>query len=274
MYRKIHVVYYNLNSLEKITLLLLLPAILLSNVYAQDKNAALFFNTTDYTFNQDKTFLDFQTNSIKDELMLTYGYRASSYKNYSKINFINSISNECAADTGNVTNQLFIYIAGMSVVDDAGNGYLILSDSDSLAYNQMISFEDIANLLSNCQVQHLFLFMDVPYSNIIKKHIKTDNTGNLFPNDSIPRAELISSKFKLKASYYFASSDNTVSTIGRSRFSPMSSKLLEAFRNYGNGDDVITMYELNEYMQTLEAIPEMSVFTVHESGGDFLFIVK
>lgn len=274
MYRKIHVVYYNLNSLKKITLLLLLPAILLSNVYAQDKNAALFFNTTDYTFNQDKTFLDFQTNSIKDELMLTYGYRASSYKNYSKINFINSISNECAADTGNVTNQLFIYIAGMSVVDDAGNGYLILSDSDSLAYNQMISFEDIANLLSNCQVQHLFLFMDVPYSNIIKKHIKTDNTENLFPNDSIPRAELISSKFKLKASYYFASSDNTVSTIGRSRFSPMSSKLLEAFRNYGNGDDVITMYELNEYMQTLEAIPEMSVFTVHESGGDFLFIVK
>ncbi len=274
MYRKIHVVYYNLNSLKKIALLLLLPAILLSNVYAQDKNAALFFNTTDYTFNQDKTFLDFQTNSIKDELMLTYGYRASSYKNYSKINFINSISNECAADTGNVTNQLFIYIAGMSVVDDAGNGYLILSDSDSLAYNQMISFEDIANLLSNCQVQHLFLFMDVPYSNIIKKHIKTDNTENLFPNDSIPRAELISSKFKLKASYYFASSDNTVSTIGRSRFSPMSSKLLEAFRNYGNGDDVITMYELNEYMQTLEAIPEMSVFTVHESGGDFLFIVK
>lgn len=274
MYRKIHVVYYNLNSLKKITLLLLLHAILLSNVYAQDKNAALFFNTTDYTFNQDKTFLDFQTNSIKDELMLTYGYRASSYKNYSKINFINSISNECAADTGNVTNQLFIYIAGMSVVDDAGNGYLILSDSDSLAYNQMISFEDIANLLSNCQVQHLFLFMDVPYSNIIKKHIKTDNTENLFPNDSIPRAELISSKFKLKASYYFASSDNTVSTIGRSRFSPMSSKLLEAFRNYGNGDDVITMYELNEYMQTLEAIPEMSVFTVHESGGDFLFIVK
>lgn len=274
MYRKIHVVYYNLNSLKKIALLLLLPSILLSNVYAQDKNAALFFNTTDYTFNQDKTFLDFQTNSIKDELMLTYGYRASSYKNYSKINFINSISNECAADTGNVTNQLFIYIAGMSVVDDAGNGYLILSDSDSLAYNQMISFEDIANLLSNCQVQHLFLFMDVPYSNIIKKHIKTDNTENLFPNDSIPRAELISSKFKLKASYYFASSDNTVSTIGRSRFSPMSSKLLEAFRNYGNGDDVITMYELNEYMQTLEAIPEMSVFTVHESGGDFLFIVK
>ena len=260
--------------MKKITLLLLLPAFLLNALYAQDKNAALFFYTTDYTLNQDKSFLDFQTNSIKDDLMFTYGFRASSYKNYSKINFINSISNECAADTSNATKQLFIYIAGISARDDAGNGYLILSESDSLAYDQMISFNDIAHLLSNCQVQHLLLFMDVPYSSSIKNDIKTNITENLFPNDSIPRAELISSKFKLKASYYIASSDNTVSTIGRSRFSPLSSKLLEAFRNYGDGDDVITMYELNGYMQMLKAIPEMSVFAVHKSGGDFLFIVK
>ncbi len=260
--------------MKKFTLLLLLPAILISSLYAQDNNAALFFYTTDYTLHQDKTFLDFQTNSIKDDLMFTYGYRASSYKNYSKINFVNSISNECAADTSNVTKQLFIYIAGLSAMDEAGNGYLILSESDSLAYDQMISFEDIANLISSCQVQHLLLFMDVPNADSIKKYIKSDITENLFPNDSLPRAELISSKFKLKAGFYIASSDKTVSTIGRSRFSPMSSKLLEAFRNYGDGDDVITMFELNGYMQELEAIPEINVFTFHESGGDFLFIVK
>jgi len=261
-------------ALKKTPLLLIFLIVFISNhTHGQDNNVALFFFTTDYKLDQEKEFLEFQTNMAKEEVMYTYGFRASAYQNYNKVNFFNSISNECSADSTSSTKQLLVYISGLSAVDDEGNVYLQISEADSLAFDEMISLKEVSNSLSNCAAQHVLLFMDVPHSDTISKHTEKEN-DDLFPSDSLAREVIIDRSFKLKSSFYVGSSDDKVATVGRSRFSPMTSKFLEILRNYGDGDDVVTMDEFKSYMDALEATPKMGAFSNSEEKSDFLFIVK
>jgi hypothetical protein len=234
---------------------------------AQDTNVGLFFYTTSYQFGEDTEFLEFQSNSIKDDLMYSYGFRTSTYANYTRQNLANSIENECLSDS---SKQLFIYIAGKSVIKD-DEGYLVLHDSDSLSFQDMFPLNEFVNLLANCNSKHILLFTDVPHSGL-----KTINEELLKPSLTIDtvstREDIITRSFSKMSKINISNTGDSLNP-GK-HYTKMSGKLLEALRNYGGTDGVITIAELNDYLQNVEPAPSLGTIKGHESGGDFLFIAK
>ena len=241
----------------------------LTSIYpsiAQNTNVGLFFYTTTYQFGKATEFLEMQSNSIKDDLMYSYGFRTSTYSNYTKQNLANSIENECMSDS---SKQLFIYIAGRSAVKDE-EGYLVLHDSDSLSFQEMFRLNDLVSLLSNCNSEHILLFLDVPHSGL-----KSGNEELLNPtlvDTTSTREEIITRSFTKMSKINIS---NTADSLDPGKhYTKMSGKLLEALRNYGGTDGIITIAELSDYLLNVEPVPSLGTIKGHESGGDFLFIVK
>jgi hypothetical protein len=234
---------------------------------AQDTNVGLFFYTTTYQFGKATEFLEMQSHSIKDDLMYSYGFRTSTYSNYTKQNLANSIENECMSDS---SKQLFIYIAGKSAVNDEER-YLVLHDSDSLSFQDMFPLNEFVNLLANCNSEHILLFLDVPHSGL-----KSGNEELLDPTLKIDttstREEIITRSFTKVSKINISNTGDSLDP-GK-HYTKMSGKLLEALRNYGGTDGIITIAELSDYLLNIEPAPSLGTIEGHESGGDFLFIVK
>jgi len=199
--------------------------------------------------------------------MYSYGFRASTYTNYTKQNLVNSIENECLSDS---SKQLFIYIAGNSAVKDE-EVYLILSDSDSLAWQDMYPISGIIKLLEYCSARHILLFTDVPLSGLKSGTVELSNTSLKIDTIST-REEIITRSFKMMSKINISSTANSLNP-GR-RYTKMSGKLLEALRNYGGSDGIITIAELNDYLRDIYPSPSLGAMKGHESEGDFLFIAK
>jgi len=256
--------------LERLTFFILL--ITLSHLsIGQENNVALFFHTTNYQYGDSATYLDQQAKSIKDDLMFVYAFRASSYSNYNKLNFFNSITNECQADE---SKQLFVYIAGQSAFDEEGNGYLVLSDSDSLDFASMIPLKELGTLFNECKVKHLLVLIDVPKSGSLSYSESEIAPKDIIPRDSLSREDMISKGFERKSGVYYANNLKQLSTTGKSTFTMMGSKLLEVLRGYGGPDGIIDLEELDDFMITVTRSPRIGTFDQHEPGAEFLFIAR
>ena len=139
-------------------------------VFSQSANVALLFHTNNHP---DFEFLDRQVSFIKDDLLDIYGFRTSPYKNFSKLNFLNTIANECQVDT----TQLLVYIAGITLKNEDGAPYIMLAESDSTQFENMLSYEEISQVVSDCKVKNLLLIMDVAGSGQVMK----DSGAAIFP---------------------------------------------------------------------------------------------
>jgi hypothetical protein len=56
--------------------------------------------------------------------------------------------------------------------------------------------------------------------------------------------------------------------------SPFARKLLDALRNYGGDDKILTLEEISTYVEKVSPQPRLGEFGINEPGSDFLFMVK
>jgi hypothetical protein len=56
--------------------------------------------------------------------------------------------------------------------------------------------------------------------------------------------------------------------------SPFVRKFLDALRNYGGEDKILTLEEISTYVERVNPQPRLGEFGANEPGSDFLFIVK
>lgn len=256
-----------MKNFAQISLVLFFLTALANQLAAQNSNVALFFYTTSYSKGDSTLFMEKQSNTLKEDLMFSYGYRASSYSNYSKPNFINSIENECSTDS---LKHLFIYIAGRNYKDETGS-YILLNSSEESDPGSMISMSELTTIVSNCKAEHILTFVDVPGTGELKakdfKMSKFKDSSPLTGNDLINNSRVIPARFIV------ASNADSVNMGGSKFYTVLSSKFLEALRNYGESDGVLTMEELSYYLNNVEPSPYIGAYKPVK-GSDYLFISK
>lgn len=252
--------------MKKILLLIALAAVSYP-VFSQLDNVALIFHTNNH---EEFAFLDRQSDMIKDDLLFTYGFRTSPYKNYSKLNFINSVATECAVDT----SQLIVYVAGITLKDEDGKAYIMLAESDSTDFGNMLPYDDLFSAFEDCKVQNLLVIMDV----VNAAEQMKDRASELVlhepfePDSTVTREDFITKKMGFKSRVFIANSGPELILTGR--YTTFSSKMMEALRNYGGMDGVLTLSEIKSYTDVLVNIPLMGAFKGHEDGGDFWMISR
>jgi len=236
-------------------------------IFSQNSNVALLFHTNNH---ENFEFLDKQTSMIKDDLLYIYGFRTSPYKNFSKLNFINSVANECKVDT----TQLLVYIAGVTLKDSEGNPHFMLAESDSTVFENMLSYSEFIQAFEGCKVKNLLVVLDVAGSGESMKEMGSEFTLQepLQPDSTITNEDFIAKKMENRARAFIASSSPNLDPAGR--YTPFSSKLMEAMRNYGGNDGILNIYELKGYMDNLVDTPVIGAFPGNEVGGDFLMISR
>ena len=85
----------------------------------------------------------------------------------------------------------------------------------------------------------------------------------------------IQRKLRFKTRKYLTSGGKEYVPDGRpGRHSPFAAKILEALRNYGGRDKIITLPELMGYLDKINPEPRTGGFGDNEPGSDFVFVVK
>jgi len=91
----------------------------------------------------------------------------------------------------------------------------------------------------------------------------------------ITRTEFIQRKLKNKTRLYLTSGGKEYVSDGRpGQHSPFARKFLEALRNYGGNDSILTQSEINNYVDKLTPEPRYGEFGNNEPGSDFIFVAK
>lgn len=251
--------------MKKLLLIILISACSYPT-FSQSSNVALLFHTNNHP---DFAFLDRQSEMIKDDLLYIYGFRTSPYKNFSKLNFINSVANSCAIDS----TQLFVYVAGITLMDPNGNPFIMLAGSDSTQFDKMLSYAELADTFKDCKVKNLLVVLDVAKSAANMKSQDMSVGALPYEVDSTTTKEaFVKLKMESNGRIFLASGSDSLEP--RGRYTPFSSKLMEAMRNYGGVDGMLTMGEIKSYVENLVDMPVLGAFEGHKDGGDFLFISR
>lgn len=246
---------------------LFFPVLLFSlSVFAQDANVALLYHKSDQP---NLEFLKNQSDLLKDDFLYIYGFKTSPYSNFSKTSFLNGVSNGCSVDT----TQLVVYVASALAQDLNGQAFIMTGSSDSTKFDEMLSINDIKNAVKGCRVRNLLMILDVPgIASSMSSFSKLKLAEPILPDSTISTQEFIDMKMKSKSRTFVASAEDGLPESGR--YTLFASKMMEALRNYGGSDGLLTLGELESYLQNLDPEPFLGVFEGHEDGSDFLMIAK
>ena len=174
-------------------------------------------------------------------------------------------------------DQLFIFFAGHGTYDRIfKEGYVISKDSKSSdeTKTSYLSHSNLRTMINNIPCDHVFLVMDVCFGGTFDPLIAGSHRGaGMY--EEISTEDFIERKSKYKTRLYLTSGGNEYVPDGRpGHHSPFMRKFLEALRNYGGLDGIVTVNEILPYIEKVEPQPRYGEFGDNEPGSDFLLVVK
>ena len=93
--------------------------------------------------------------------------------------------------------------------------------------------------------------------------------ADLYAN--VTNDEFIARKMQYKTRIYLTSGGKEYVPDGRpGQHSPFTRKLLEALRNYGGADKILTISEILPFIEKVDPQPRMGEFGENEPGSDFI----
>ncbi|TAE01269.1 MAG: caspase family protein [Bacteroidetes bacterium] len=237
---------------------------------------ALFFATDDYDQWSDLINPVNDANTIAKELTESYGFKVEVVRNANR-NLVMSKLKEYATKTYKPEDQLMIFFAGHGKFDEAfGEGYVVCKDSEkndegNASYLAHSVLRTIAN---NIPSQHTLLMMDVCFGGTFDPIIaKSDNRGN--EDAETTQTEFVKRKMRFKTRKYLTSGGKEYVPDGRpNQHSPFARKFLEALRNYGGTDKILTLGEILQSLERIQPEPRFGEFGNNEPGSDFIFIAR
>jgi len=215
---------------------------------------------------------------IGKELEESYGFKVALVINPTKKGILDKLL-EYAKKSYLEHDQLFIFFAGHGQFDPFfSQGYLVCKDSDKndevkLGY---FSHANLREIVNNIPSKHTFLAIDACFGGTIDPLIARsgDRGGDDIYNE-LTQTEYIQRKLRFKTRKYLTSGGKEYVPDGRpGRHSPFASKILEALRNYGGRDKIITLAELMGYLDKINPEPRTGGFGDNEPGSDFVFVAN
>ncbi len=238
---------------------------------------ALIIATDDYEEWSDLTNPVFDAKTIESELREFYGFETELILNPTKREILNKIR-DYAKKSYMPDDQLLIFFAGHGQFDDIfTEGYLVCKDSkkNDEAKETYISHSTMRTYVNNIPSNHTFIVMDVCFGGTFDQSIARAGSRGEDLYADLPAEELIKRKLRFKTRRYLTSGGKQYVPDGRpGHHSPFARKFLEALRNYGGRDKILTTMELISYIETISPEPKFGEFGDNEPGSDFVFVAQ
>ena len=206
-----------------------------------------------------------------------YGYDVKVEANPALDQVVRALQKYSAEMTYGPDDQLFIFVAGHGDFDrGTREGFIVARDSrrNDPARTSYLATSRLRDLAEKIRCRHVLLVMDVCFGGAIDFGVATAERGS--PLDfEVSRAERIARKLKRRTCRYLTSGGRvTVSDGCPGQHSPFAARFLEALREGGDSQGIVTLTALRHHLEHGKLEPQCGALTGDEAGGDFLFIAK
>ncbi|MCF8381657.1 MAG: caspase family protein [Bacteroidales bacterium] len=253
----------------------------ISTVESKDENEgritkALFFGGNIYDSFSDLVNPIPDAAAVSAELGENYNVSTELVENAGLNDIMKKLREYAAAGYGPEDN-LLIYFAGHGEYDPVfQEGYVIARDSkmDDPAKTSYLSHSNMRTIVNNIPCNHIFLVMDVCFGGTFDPLLASSHRGADLYAEVSPD-EFVDRKMKYKTRLYLTSGGKEYVPDGRpGHHSPFTRKFLEALRQYGGNDKILTVYEVLQFLDKVEPQPRFGEFGDNEPGSDFILIAR
>ncbi len=174
-------------------------------------------------------------------------------------------------------DYLLIFFAGHGTYDEVfKEGYVVFRDSktDDVAKSTYMSHSNLRTMINNIPCNHIMLVMDVCFGGTFDPLIASRSRSAEMYAD-ISNEEYLARKAKYVTRYYLTSGGKEYVPDGRpGQHSPFARKFIEALRNYGGSDKILTTNEILQFIEKVDPQPCFGEFGNNEPGSDFILMSK
>jgi hypothetical protein len=174
-------------------------------------------------------------------------------------------------------DQVFIFFAGHGQFDQTfGEGFVVTKESqlNDEAKTTYLSHNRLRSIVNNIPCEHILLAMDVCFGGTFDQAIAHRGLDEEVYKEA-SQAEMVTRKLSYKTRRYLTSGGKEYVPDGRPGMnSPFARKFLEALRSRGGKDMILSMGEINTYVETLKPQPRAGEFGDNAPGSDFIFVLK
>lgn len=237
---------------------------------------ALFFGGNVYDSFSDLVNPLIDAAAVSTELEENYNVQTEVIENAGLNDIMKKLREYAEAEYGPEDN-LLIYFAGHGEYDPVfQEGYVIARDSkmDDPAKTSYLSHSNMRTIVNNIPCSHIFLVMDVCFGGTFDPLLASSHRGADLYAEVSPD-EFVDRKLKYKTRLYLTSGGNEYVPDGRpGHHSPFTRKFLEALRQYGGSDKILTVYEVLQFLDKVKPQPRFGEFGDNEPGSDFILIAR
>ncbi len=237
---------------------------------------AIFFTTNDYDNWPDLINPVNDGRMIADELRKNYGYKVEVMEGGTQDEILKKLR-QYAEKKYKPLDQVFIFFAGHGQFDQTfGEGFVVTKESKANddAKTTYLSHNRLRSIVNNIPCEHIFLAMDVCFGGTFDQAIAHRGLDEEVYKEA-SQAEMVTRKLTYKTRRYLTSGGKEYVPDGRPGMnSPFARKFLEALRSRGGKDALLTLGEVNTYVEALKPQPRAGEFGDNAPGSDFIFVIK
>ena len=237
---------------------------------------AVLFTTNDYDNWPDLVNPVKDGREIAEELKKNYGYKVEIVEGGTQSDILKKIR-EYAEKKYKPLDQVFIFFAGHGQFDQTfGEGFVVTKESqvNDDAKTTYLSHNRLRSIVNNIPCEHIFLAMDVCFGGTFDQAIAHRGLDEEVYKEA-SQAEMVTRKLTYKTRRYLTSGGKEYVPDGRPGMnSPFARKFLEALRSRGGKDALLTLGEVNTYVEALKPQPRAGEFGDNAPGSDFIFVIK
>lgn len=239
------------------------------------KDYAILFATDKYDYWTDLVNPVEDAHAIAVELKERYGFEVEVVENPSQEDVFIKIG-EYVQRKFKPQDQLLIFFAGHGYFDDTfGEGFVVAKNSleDDKAKTTYISHSRLRSVINNIPCEHVFLTMDVCFGGTFDPVIARERGESLYKETT--QSEFLVRKLSYKTRNYLTSGGKTYVSDGvAGKHSPFALKLLQALKDSGGNDRILTIEEIRSYVEKLVPEPRSGSFGDDNPASDFVFVAK
>ena len=150
------------------------------------------------------------------------------------------------------------------------------SEKNDETKSTYLAHSNLRTYVDNIPCNHILLAMDVCFGGTFDQAIaKAGGSRGMRMYNEVSNLEFIKRKLKFKTRKYITSGGKEYVPDGRpGHHSPFARKFIEALRNYGGQDKILTLGELKTYLERVKPEPRAGEFGQNEPGSDFVFVAE
>ena len=238
---------------------------------------ALIFATDKYDYWSGLVNPVFDSRTISEELKKTYGFKVTMVENATQAEILKKIR-EFAEKKYQPLDQLFIFFAGHGTYDQTfGEGFVVTKESllNDEAKTSYLSHNRLRSIVNNIPCEHIFLGMDVCFGGTFDQTLASSRGAEEEVYKEQNQAEFITRKLTYKTRKFLTSGGKQYVSDGiPGKHSPFAKSFLDALRSRGGRDGILSLPEINTYVEKLKIQPRFGEFGDNSPGSDFIFVAR